>query len=313
MLQVAIRSGDSPVSKYTLKTFQTEYPDDAACLDKVLAMRYGGPVFECPHCKKHSTFHRITKRRAYACQGCGHHIYPCAGTVFQDSRTKLTLWFYAMYLFTSSRHGVPAKELERQLGVTYKTAWRIGHELRKLMAAADKGGSQNGPLSGHVEVDEAYVGGKPRYKGNNTRGRGAANKAIVLGLAERNGNIRAGVVPNIKGSTLQNAIEANVECGSTISTDELKSYIGLEKRGFKHLTVSHGKGEYVRGDAHTNTIEGFWSRLKLSIRGTHIHVSKRHLWKYSSEFAFRYNMRKQPAAMFDQMIFALALPRLKDD
>lgn len=301
------------MGKYTLKAFQAEYPDDDACLDKVMEMRYGGAEIDCPHCKRDSKFHRITKRRAYACQHCGHHVYPCAGTVFQDSRTKLTLWFYAMYLFTSTRHGVPAKELERQLGVTYKCAWRIGHELRKLMTSADRGGVNNGPLSGHVEVDETYVGGKPRRKGKNKRGRGALNKTIVLGLAERNGNIRAGVVPNITAGTLQGAIVANVESGSTVSTDELSSYRGLKERGFNHLTVSHGKGEYVRGDAHVNTIEGYWSRLKLSIRGTHIHVSRRHLWKYSSEFAFRHNMRKDPAAMFDRMVSAVSLPRLADD
>ena len=128
------------MEKYAFKQFSSEYPDDAACLDKIMLMTCGGTQFECPHCHKQSKFHRIEKRRAYACQECGHHIYPCVGTVFEKSRTPLNKWFYAMYLFTSSRHGVPARELERQLGVTYKCAWRIAHELRKLMASADRSG-----------------------------------------------------------------------------------------------------------------------------------------------------------------------------
>jgi transposase len=138
------------VSKYTFKQFQAEYPDDGACLDAIMKVQYGGTEIHCPGCGAMSKFTRISKRRAYACQWCGHHIYPCAGTIFHKSSTKLTNWFFAMYLMTSTRHGVAAKELERQIGCTYKTAWRMAHELRKLMASAD----YQGPLKGHVEVDE---------------------------------------------------------------------------------------------------------------------------------------------------------------
>ena len=144
--------------KYTKAQLDREYPDDGACLDAIMEMRYGGTDIKCPGCIARPSSHRIAKRRAYACQWCGHHIFPCVGTVFEKSRTPLTKWFYAMYLFTASRHGVPARELERQLGVTYKCAWRIAHELRKLMAIAD----YKGPMGGagrHVEVDETRVGG----------------------------------------------------------------------------------------------------------------------------------------------------------
>src|SRR5580704_16947038 len=147
------------MAKYTFKQFQAEYPNDAACLAKLMEINYGSTEITCPACGvDRAKFHPMTKRRAYACQGCGHHIYPAAGTIFHKSRTPLTKWFFAMYLMTSTRHGVAAKELERQLGVTYKCAWRMAHELRKLMASADA--NRGGPLSGHVEMDETLVGGK---------------------------------------------------------------------------------------------------------------------------------------------------------
>src|SRR5438105_4155429 len=158
--------------KYTFQSFQTEYPDDAACLAKLMEINYGGTKIFCPACGAETTFHLMSKRRAYACQDCGHHIYPCAGTIFHKSPTPLTKWFFAMYLMTSTRHGVAAKELERQLGVTYKCAWRMAHELRKLMAAAD----HQGPLSGHVEIDETYMGGKPRKLSTAQRLAGATSK-----------------------------------------------------------------------------------------------------------------------------------------
>jgi transposase-like protein len=126
------------MARYTFQQFQSEYPDDASCLAKLMEINYGGTEIVCPACKQRSQFHPMSKRRAYACQDCGHHVYPAAGTIFHKSRTPLTKWFFAMYLMTSTRHGVAAKEIERQLGVTYKCAWRMCHELRKLMASADK-------------------------------------------------------------------------------------------------------------------------------------------------------------------------------
>src|ERR1700747_1283391 len=124
--------------KYTFKQFSKDLPDDSACLEALMKVKFGGTQFDCQGCGVvGAQFHAMTKRRAYACQECGHHIYPCADTIFHKSRTKLTVWFFAMYLMTSTRHGVAAKEIERQTGVTYKCAWRICHELRKLMASAD--------------------------------------------------------------------------------------------------------------------------------------------------------------------------------
>src|SRR5438477_12394427 len=172
------------MSKYTFKQFQAEYPDDAACLDRIMQEQYGGAEFSCPGCGADSKFHRITKRRAYACQHCGHHVYPCVGTPFEKSRTNLTKWFFAMYLMTSTRHGVAAKELERQIGCTYKTAWRMAHELRKLMTTADR--ADGGDLGGHVEIDETFIGGRRLGLGKLA---GMENKTVVFGMMERDGRI----------------------------------------------------------------------------------------------------------------------------
>src|SRR5262245_16602900 len=269
------------MSKYTFKQFQNEYPDDDACLAKLIEINYGGSHIFSPACGVEASFHLMSKRRAYACQDCGHHIYPCAGTIFHKSPTPLTKWFFAMYLMTSTRHGVAAKELERQLGVTYKCAWRMAHELRKLMASADYAG----PLSGHVEVDETLIGGKVTGHGS---GRHLSRKTILFGMVERGGKLRCGPVPDQTSYTLEPTILENVIWGSTVSSDGHRAYGDL-KRTYTHGVVRHDLNEYVRGIHHTNTIEGHWSHFKAAIRGTHIRISGKHLWKYAAEFNYRRN------------------------
>ena len=278
----------------TVTDFFAIFPTHDACLNHLMDVRYGAEV-TCPKCAKDGKFHRVKARQVYECAWCGHQISPMAGTPFERSRTPLQKWFYAIYLFTTTRHGVAAKELQRQLGVTYKTAWRMGHQIRKHMARVDG----EWPLDGDIEADETYVGGK---RSGGKRGRGAPNKTVVFGMAERGGDVMANVVPNVRKKTLQAIIKDNVAAGSTIHTDELKSYSGLSKAGFEHETVNHGAGEYVDGDCHVNGIEGFWARLKLSIRGTHVHVSRKHLQKYVKEFEYRYNMRGNQDRMFDRLL-----------
>lgn len=205
-----------------------------------------------------------------------------------------------MYLFTTTRNGVSAKELERQLGVTYKCAWRMGHEIRKYMAEVDG----EDMLSGIVEVDETYVGGKRPGK----RGRGADGKTVVFGMMEKDGDIMTKVIPNVKGKTLKPIIKDNVETETEIQTDELPSYRGLDNQGYEHNTVNHGSGEYVNGDTHVNSVEGFWGHLKKGISSTHIHVSGKHLGKYAKEFEYRYNSRKNPAGMFPELLKSFCKP-----
>ncbi len=281
---------------FTINDFFKQFPDDSSCLDHLMQVRHGESM-DCPKCGKHGRFSRVKKIPAYQCAWCGHHIHPMAGTPFASSHTPLQKWFYAMYLFTTSRHGVPAKELQRQLGVTYKTAWRMGHEIRKYMGKVDG----DSGLSGHVEVDETFIGGKVDVVPGSSR---FTNKAVVFGMAERGGSLMTKVVPNARTKTLIPIIEGNVAKGSMISSDEYRAYRNLRKAGYTHGACKHNIRQWVNGIHHTNTLEGFWSRLKNSIKGTHVHVSKKHLAKYLGEFEYRYNMRSTPSRMFDQLLAA---------
>ena len=281
----------------TIQEFMQKFPDDNACLDYLMQKQHG-KTMDCPKCSKHGKFYRTKRHPAYECAWCGYEIYPMSKTMFADSHVPLQKWFYAIYLFSTTRHGVPALELQRQLGVAYPTALRMAHKIREHMSETD---GEN-PLDGEVEADETYIGGKTS---GGKRGRGSPNKTIAFGMLDRDGELMTKVVPNVKKHTLQPIIKANVEQGSTVHTDELRSYNGLDKVGYEHKKVNHGAGKWVRGNSHVNSIEGFWARLKLSIRGTHIHVSKKHLWKYLKEFEFRYNYRGKPEQMFHDLIASL--------
>lgn len=277
----------------TIQDFFKRFPDDAACLAHLFQIRYGSD-FGCPKCGVIGAFRKLAKHPAYTCN-CGHHIHPMTGTIFQDSHVPLTKWFYALYLFTTTRHGVPSKEIQRQLGVSYPTALRMTHLIRQHMGMVDG----NPRLGGHVEVDETYVGG---HKKGGKGGRNASEKVAVFGMVERGGDLMAMVVPDVSAKTLVGKIKHNVEKGTVISSDEWPSYKGLRKAGFAHGTVNHGKEEWVVGQHHTNTIEGFWSHFKRSIRGTHVSVSRKHLAKYLGEFEFRYNLRHSPSVMLGRLL-----------
>ncbi len=283
----------------TIRDFFKQFPTDQACLEHIFTIRFG-QGHECPKCDRKANWYKIQAERAYSCQWCGHHLHPTVGTPFEDSRTPLQLWFYAIYLFTTSRHGVPAKELERQLGVTYKCAWRMGHEIRKHITQVDG----EFPLFGQVEIDETYVGGKRRGMGRCY----TKNKTIVFGMLQRDGQVMTKIVPSNAGRTLLPIIEENVVKGSTVHTDELKSYNGLERVGYDHKKVSHIKGEYVNGISHVNSLESFWARLKNSVKGTHVHVSRKHLGKYAKEFEFRYNSKSAPISMFPSLVSTFVQP-----
>ena len=283
--------------QFAVTDFFKRFPDDDSCLNHLMSIRFGFEL-NCPKCSKHGKFSRVKKRPVYQCQWCGHQISPMAGTPFERSRTPLQKWFYAMYLFTTSRHGVPAKELQRQLAVTYKCAWRIGHEIRKYMAETD---GDDG-LSGHVEIDETYIGGKDNRLGRPTHEN--SKKTGVLGMVERGGDVMTHVIPNVQIKTVMPLITHNVEKGSTISTDELGTYKSLPKHGYDHGSVKHNAKQWRKGIHYTNSIEGFWSQLQRSIKGTHIHVSRKHLPKYLGEFEYRYNMRDNPEAMFSRLLLS---------
>ncbi len=284
----------------TIRQFFKAFPDDDSCLEHVFRCRFGQD-YDCPKCEKSTKWHKLQSERAYSCQYCGHHLHPTVGTLFEKSRTPLQLWFYAIYLFTATRHGVSGKELQRQLGVTYKTAWRMGHEIRKHMGEID--GDE--PLSGHVEIDEVFIGGKRKGRGNRS------NKIVVVGMIQRDGDVMTKVVTDSKKTSLLPVVQENIEAGSTVSTDENRAYHDLEELGYEHGTVRHSAREYKNGIHHTNAIEGYWHILQASIASTHMHVSKKHLPKYLGEFEYRHNTRSNPSQMFPELISTYSEPDSK--
>lgn len=234
----------SPMVKVTLEDMQRKYPDEKACLERIIKQQYPNGI-TCVKCgvidAKH---HYVAGRKCYACQWCGHQVFPTAGTIFDHSSTPLTKWFYAIYLMAQTRTGISAKQLERELGVTYKTAWRM---FTKIRSCLEEGGNAFGSGGGDVEVDETYVGGVRKGK----RGRGAAGKTPVVGVVERKGRIKAKKVPNTKAETVMPIIEDTVAPDATIHTDDYASYNKLGERGWDHQVVAHSNGVYVVGNVHS--------------------------------------------------------------
>lgn len=293
---------------YTIADFNRDFPTENACLAAIVEMVYPDGIV-CRKCGELRPHHKLSNRKAYSCDYCGTHVYPLAGTIFEKSTTPLKSWFYAMYIMGSTRCGISAKQLERELGVTYKTAWRMFHQIRKLM---DEDG---GPLSGEVEVDETWHGGKltfPGRKGHTSQAPGynsLANKTPIVGAVERGGQVRAKVASNVRKGTLLPLAAEHIMPESTVFTDEHKAYDGLSKNGYQHHRVNHSAKIYVTGNVHTNTIEGFWSLLKNGIRGAHHAVGAAYLQSYVNEYAFRYNHRDDGEPMFAAITSRVALTR----
>ncbi|MXP09535.1 IS1595 family transposase [Pseudoblastomonas halimionae] len=283
----------------TLRQFQDRFPTEESCLEHLKLVRFG-ERHECDKCGKDAKFYRVKARRSYACEHCGHQIYPTAETPFHRTRTSLRDWFHVMFMFTTSRSGVAAKEVERQIGVTYKTAWRMCHEIRKYMAIVDGDEPLGGPFV-TVEIDETYHGGVAKGMGTGYKG----NKTAILAMLQRGGNVITRVIPNRGKVTLEGHIFENVKPHTEIHTDEFSSYGDIgDFKGYWHHTVNHSAGEYVRGNVSTNGVEGFWAQLKRGISGTHIHVSAKHLSKYLGEFEFRHNRRNRPETMLSELMLA---------
>jgi transposase len=275
-----------PEQKYTVKMFDREFPDEDSCLEYVKERRFPGGIALCVNCKVERKHYRVSGRTSYACHACGNHIYPLAGTIFHKSTTSLRTWFLVIRLMASTRVGISAKHIQRETGVTYKTAWRMMKQVRRLM-------SEKITLSGSVEIDEAEFGGSDLNKPKHLRGKA---KTTALGLVERGGKVVAQIVPNITALTLCGSIAETVELDSTVFTDLMHSYNPLAVQ-YRHLTVNHSE-TYVDGRAHTNTIDGFWSLVKRGISGVYYQVGAEYLQSYLNEYAFRYNRRKVMRPMF---------------
>jgi transposase-like protein len=304
-----IRAGSSE-SSFSLMEFMREFPNDEACLDYLWRTRYApdGETAHCPKCEADRKFKRYEttqRRQSWTCTACGHHVHPTAGTIFQQSSTSLHLWFYAIYLITSTRCGISAKHLERELGVHYKTAWRMFNKIRNVLMTQD-----DAPLSGDVEADETFVGGKPRQADRVRRAKLGWNaqtdywerKAVVFGAVERGGRIRAEVVPNSRASTILPKAQSYILPGSMVFTDEYKPYKRLGKKGYTHRRINHSARVYVDGNVHTQTIDGFFGLFKTGVRGAHHAVSHKWLQGYLNEWAWRWNHRDDPRAMYELLL-----------
>jgi transposase-like protein len=291
--------------------FMREFPDDETCLRHVWRERFapnGDDRTFCQRCEADRVFRRYEtsqKRPCWFCQTCGFRIHPLVGTIFERSSTSLHLWFYAIYLITSTRCGISAKHLERELGVSYKTAWRMFNRIRNHAMAQD-----DAPLSGAVEVDETYMRGRMRE--SERRARRAAGihpmnhhregTPIVYGAVERAGRIRATTIPDGRARTLIGQTREYVLPGSLIYTDDWLPYRGLTKAGYFHRRIKHRARIYVDGDSHTQTIDGFFALLKNGIRATHHGVSLKWLQGYLNEYVWRWNRRESEVPMFYDLL-----------
>src|SRR6266568_5975226 len=285
--------------RYSMRDFNNEFPNDSACLEYVKEQRYPGGMAKCEKCGKETKHHRVSGRTAYACDHCGNHIYPLAGTVFEKTTTSLKTWFYAMYLMGSTRCGISAKQIQRETGVTYKTAWRMFRQIRSLLSEPDM------QLEGStVEVDEMYHGGK-RKNGRGRPMRGDKQKTAVIGIVERKGRVIARTADDVTMKTLHGFVKECVLPKSTVFTDEFASYNGLDRiegQEYQHRRINHEAKVYVMGDIHTNTIEGFWSLVKRGIGGVYHAVSQKYLQTYLDEYSFRYNRRASGNLIFPAML-----------
>jgi transposase-like protein len=249
----------------------------------------------CPRCgctapyklTPKATSKKPGRKGLYKCRTCRKQFTVTVGTVFEDSHIPIRIWIQAIYLLTSSKKGISAHQLHRMLGITYKSAWFMEHRLRHAMSMEPMASK----LRGTVEADETYVGGKRRLSAGRP-GPDAKNKTPVVALVERGGNVRAFPMERITSAEVQDAIRESVDLSAKMMTDELNIYHGLDMGFASHDTVTHSKREYVRGNVHTNSVEGFFSLLKRGINGIYHHVGKGHLGKYCDEFSFRYCARK---------------------
>ena len=289
------------MKRFTIAAFKEMYPNDDACLDKIFKLRYTNLV--CPKCENDQPFNKVKNRRSYQCPCCGFQVYPTKDTIFEKTTTPLTYWFFAIFLHSTSKNGVAALELKRQLEICYTTALRMSHQIKKLMA-----NKSSELLTGLVELDEVFLGSRLANKHKKVRAellktnKGYYHKTPVFGMLQRGGNIITQIITEPRGDVLKPIIREKVSKDAIIITDGFGGYKDLHLEFKQHEILNHEKDEFARGQFHTNSLEGFWSQLKRVIRGTHIHVSKKYLQLYVDEVSFKYVNRDNPTTMFDTIL-----------
>jgi transposase-like protein len=283
------------------------FSDPDVCTDFVAKLRWPNGPF-CPRCGS-VEYSYLTTRRIWKCKACKKQYSVKVGTIFEGSPLGLEKWLPAVWLIANSKNGISSHELGRALGVTQKSAWFMLHRIR--LAMQTKSFSR---LSGEVEVDETFIGGKARNMHKDVRERkgivsGTDAKTPVLGMIERGGNVRAEVVSDTRRKTLRPRVIDSVEVGSSIYTDALRSYTGLDV-AYSHKTIDHAE-RYVDGQVHTNTIENFWSLVKRGLNGTYISVEPFHLFRYLDERVFTFNLRNRTDyGRFEAVLSAVSGRRL---
>ncbi len=293
------KQNQSPSQKFTIRDFDRMFPTDAACLEWLKNHLYPDGIF-CKKCDRVTKHHRVASRPSYSCDFCGNHVHPTADTIYHKSPTPLRLWFYAVYLMASTRCGISAKQVQRETGVTYKTAWRMFKQIRSMLSDGD-----GQPTNGEFEADETYMGGKAKNKHQNKKvdqTRGPSGKTIVAGVVQRKGQVHARKIDSLSRENLIPMIQARVLPESMVFTDEAPIYNTLPEHGYVHRRVHHAKRIYVDGDAHTCTIDGFWGLIKNGIRGVYHSVSDKYLQTYLDEYGFRYNRRDSQQPMFKHFL-----------
>lgn len=263
------------------------FPTEASCVRHLEALRWPNGIV-CPLCGSSRKVYRVKRGLVYKCADCSKEFSVRKGTIFEESRLPLRKWFVAAWLMTSHRKGLPSTELAREVGVTQKTAWFMLGRLREVAAGMNGHG---GPVTGIVEADETYIGGKERNRHNSKKqrmGRGVAGKQPVAGVRSRSGKVKLQPLTDTGKSQVHGFVRRSVAPGSILVTDDHRSYLGLSD--YVHVSVNHSAGEYVRGIVHTNGIESFWSLLKRGYIGVFHHFTWKHLHRYLAEFEARWNM-----------------------
>jgi transposase-like protein len=266
---------------------QKNFSNEETCWNHLEQLRWNGTVI-CPFC--HSERHyKFQNSHTYKCKDCKKKFNAKIGTIFENTKIPLSKWFVAIYIATSHKKGISSIQLSKDIGVTQKTAWFILGRIREMLKA-----KAPQMLNGMVEIDETYVGGREGYKHKSKRKKIVVyvNKTMVFGILERQGNVWTKMVDKVDGSTLKPIIRQNIDKSNILVTDGFGAYTGLKNEYKDHVIVNHEQDEWVKGNYHTNTIEGFWSQLKRGIYGIYHHASPKHLHRYCHEFSFRYNTRK---------------------